>query len=160
MDIIEKIVAGHRGISEKRDILSKLVRSLDSDAFFWDKAEEISTFFQKEVREHFAMEEAVLFPVLKKVLTAAELAIFKQIEAEHAPILQKLNGFKVVAENHKRYPSKITREQMIKSAFEIIEAISAHASKEDENLFPLVKVKFRSEDLREMEGLYFKFLKV
>ena len=160
MDIIEKLVAGHRGLSEKRDILSKLVKALDTDAFFWDRAEEISVFFKKEVREHFAIEEKVLFPVLKKTLTGKELEYLKEIETEHAPILIKLNGFQIVAENHRRYASKATRENMIKSAFEIIEAITDHAAKEDKHLLPLVKEKFHAEETREMENLYFKFIKI
>lgn len=160
MDIIEKLIAGHRGLSEKRDILSKLVKALDSDAFFWDRAEDISSFFSKEVREHFSIEEKVLFPVLKKALTGKESESLKEIEAEHAPILIKLNGFQIVAENHRRYASKATRDNLIKSAFEIIEDIAAHAAKEDECLFPLVKEKFHAEELREMENLYFKFIKI
>ena len=116
--------------------------------------------FKKDIREHFAIEEKVLFPVMKKVLKGEELSLLLKIEEEHAPILNKLDGFSVVADNHTRYASKATREQMVQSACEIIEMVSAHASREDKLLFPLVGRHFRSEDLRELEDLYFKFLKV
>ena len=160
MDVIEKLIAGHRDVFEKRDILSKLIKALDTDAFFWDKADKVSFFFKKEIREHFAMEERVLFPVLKKILAGKDIETLSEIETEHVSIIKKLDGFNIVSDNHQRYASKVTREHLIRSAFELIEVISAHAEKEDKRLFPLIKEKLGAENRRELEELYFKFLKV
>jgi len=160
MDVIEKIIAGHRVVFEKRNMLTDLVKMLDNDPFFWDKAEDITRFFKKEIREHIAMEEKILFPVFKKSLSGAELDILIEIETEHKPIINRLDGFNVIAENHRLYPSKATREHMVESACGIIETISSHAQKEDEKLFPYIKESFREEHLRELEDLYFRFMKI
>lgn len=160
MDIVELIVAGHRHLDEKRDLLSKLLKMLDNDAFFWDKAEKIDFFFRKEVQEHFAMEEKVLFPVMKKVLKGCEIETLEAIELEHGPILKNLAELKAVADSHLRFASKATREPMVKAAFELVELIAAHAKKEDERLFPLIKERFNPVDFSELETLYFSYLKV
>jgi len=160
MDIVEKIIAGHRVVDEKRDMLSKLVNMLDTDPFFWDKAEKIEFFFKKELVEHFALEERVLFPVLKKVLTGRELEILKEIEREHVPLSQKLNELRSFSVSHMRYASKATREPMIKSACELVEKIVSHAAREDKELFPGLKARLSPENNRELEDLYFKYLKV
>jgi len=160
MDVIEKIVAGHRHIFEKKDLLSKLIAALDSDAFFWDKAPKIVFFFKKEIREHIEMEEKVLFPVLKKALDADGLEALREIELEHNPILKRIDAFNILAENHVLFSSKASREPMVEAACGLIEVIAAHAGKEDKLLFPLIKDALRPEHRRELEALYFSFIQV
>ena len=160
MDVVERIIAGHRLVDEKKDILKKLVKMLDNDAFFWDNAVKIEYFFKIEVREHFVMEEKVLFPVMKKVLKAQEREVLKEIELEHGPIILKLTEFQAISGSHLRYASKATREPMVKAACELIEMIMAHAKKEDKHLFPLIRERFDPENYTQLEDLYFKFLKV
>jgi hemerythrin-like domain-containing protein len=160
MDVVEQIIAGHRVVDEKRDMLSKFAKMLDTDPFFWDKAEKIEFFFKKELIEHFALEEKVLFPVLKKVLKGRELEILKAIEQEHAPLAQKLNELRSFSTNHMRYASKATREPMIKSACELLEKIAAHAQKEDTELFRGLKDKLTPENNQELDELYFEYLKI
>lgn len=160
MDIVEKIIAGHAVVHEKRDILSKLVKMLDTDPFFWDKAEKIEYFFQKEIVEHFALEEQVLFPVLKKVFNGQLLETLKAIELEHVPLARKLNELRMFTVNHMRYSSRATREPMIKAACELIEKMAKHSDREDKELYNDLRNKLSSENNRELEDLYFKFIKV
>ena len=56
MDVIEKLIAGHREVREEIDILNKLVKMSNSDAFAWDDVFKISNFFEKEVKEYFRLE--------------------------------------------------------------------------------------------------------
>ena len=115
MDVIEKLIAGHREAKEEIDILDKLVKMSNSDAFAWDNVFKISDFFEKEVREHFRLEEIVLFPVMKNVLPGAEQNILAEITDEHKPILWKFDDFKKMAERHKKISSKNSREDFVSS---------------------------------------------
>ncbi|OGS39296.1 MAG: hypothetical protein A2551_06980 [Elusimicrobia bacterium RIFOXYD2_FULL_34_30] len=160
MDIIEKLIAGHHEVKERVDILSKVVKTLDSDAFIWDNVLKISSFFDKEVKEHFKLEEKVLFPIMKKVLPKEKQEILKEIELEHKPILKMLEEFKKIAEKHSNLSSRLIRENFIAISHDIIENLIAHARKEDENLFPLIKIYFSKENYKELEDAYFKYLKV
>ncbi|MBN1383454.1 MAG: hemerythrin domain-containing protein [Elusimicrobia bacterium] len=160
MDVIEKLVAQHTGIKEQLDILNKLIRMIDSDAFIWDNVVKVSDFFNREARQHFILEERVLFPVLKKVLPQDKQKILTEIELEHRPILDKLVEFEKIAKKHSKLQSYDSRENFIKTSHDIIESLISHAKKEDEKLFPLIKSLFKPENYREFEDLYFKYLEV
>lgn len=160
MDVIEKLIAGHREVREEIDILNKLVKMSNSDAFAWDDVFKISNFFEKEVKEHFRLEEIVLFPVMKNVLPLSEQNILTEIKDDHKPILEKFDDFKKMAERHKKISSKNSREDFVNSSKAIIDSFIPHAKKEDIKLFPLVRKYFRAENYKQLEEMYFKFLKV
>jgi hemerythrin-like domain-containing protein len=160
MDVIEKLIAGHIEVRERLDFLNKLIQMSKADAFAWDDVFKISNFFKTEVIDHFHLEERVLCPVMRKVLPSDDQIILDEIEAEHKPILRLMEKFKTISEKHSKLFSKETREQFVKISKEIIEILIPHAKKEDEKLFPLVKKYFRSEDYKQLEDLYFKYLKV
>lgn len=160
MDVIEKLIAGHRETKEEIDLLDKLVKLSNSDAFAWDDVFKISIFFEKEVKEHFRLEEMVLFPVMKNVLPLSEQNILTEIKDEHKPILVKLDDFKKMAERHKKISSKNSREDFVNSSKAVIDLLIPHAKKEDIKLFPLVRKYFKTENYKELEEMYFKYLKV
>ncbi|MHB9155255.1 MAG: hemerythrin domain-containing protein [Endomicrobiales bacterium] len=157
MDVVEQFIAGHREIAERNDILKKLVSMADNDAFFWDNALKLSGFFKKEVREHFRMEEKVLFPVLRKALPEEKRGALDRIEKDHAPLLKKLSEFEALSSGHLRYPSKATREELARTAGALLDALLKHAREEDVELFPFMRGEFKSEHYKELEELYFKF---
>lgn len=159
MDIVEKLVRGHRGLFEREDIIVRLSRAIDNDAFFWDSAVKVSEFFRKEVRQHFAMEEHVLFPVLRRALPADKLPVLDAIEGEHGPLREKLAHFEVISQGHNRFPSRVTREELVRAAQDILEPLLEHARREDRELFPLVNGALAPEDCRELERLYAGFSK-
>lgn len=160
MDVIEKLIAGHRETKEEVDLLDKLVKMSNSDAFAWDDVFKISEFFEKEVKEHFRLEEVVLFPVMKNILHGSEQNILTEITDEHKPILGKFDNFKKMAERHKKISSKNSREDFVSSSRAIIDSLIPHAKKEDVKLFPLVRKYFRAENYKQLEEMYFKYLKV
>ena len=160
MDVIEKFINDHSEVKEEIDILEKIVNLLNSDAFSWNNVFKISSFFDKEVKEHFRLEEQVLFPVMKKVLPSDKQKILAEIEKEHRPILSKLDAFRKIAEKHSEFLARNTQENFIRISHEIIESIIPHAKKEDEQLFPLAKIYFKPDNWKQLEEMYFKYLKV
>ena len=83
MDVIEGLIAGHRDVGERRDVMEKLAKNINNDALFWEDAFKIMKFMDTEARKHFAIEEKVLFPVARKVFPPAKLALFTELEADH-----------------------------------------------------------------------------
>ncbi|MDD5688043.1 MAG: hemerythrin domain-containing protein [Elusimicrobia bacterium] len=160
MDVIEKLIVGHVLVKERLDLLDKIVKMIDSDAFVWDNVSKVSDFFEKEIKVHFHIEENILFPVAKKVLPKGEQKILFEIEGEHKSILKKIEIFKQVAEKHSKLLTKDTRKDFIEISQDIIENLLAHAQKEDDKLFPLIKQFFTSENYKKVEDLFFKYLKI
>jgi len=158
MDIVEMLVAGHRDIVERKDLIEKLDAVVKNEPEFWQHAANVSAFFRKELREHMELEEKVLFPVMKKALPAKEQAILKQILAEHAPILKKLNESERLFGNFSKEPSQQLKESLLASYIHVMDLILSHAKLEDERLFPLVSRYFGEGHIREMEKLYFERL--
>lgn len=157
MDIVAKLVTGHRDLFERQDVLVKLSQAIDNDAFFWDSAVKVSEFFDKEVRQHLEIEERVLFPVMRKALPADKLSVLDGIEKEHGPLGEKLTNFETISKSHNRFPSKVTREEMVRAAQDVLEPLLDHARREDQELFPLIKDTFRAEHYQELEQRYRMF---
>ncbi|OGS09393.1 MAG: hypothetical protein A2204_04620 [Elusimicrobia bacterium RIFOXYA1_FULL_47_7] len=118
----------------------------------------MTKFFKKEVREHFAIEESVLFPLLEKILPPDVLDNLSEIENEHGPIIKKLDELDRISLQHLKYPSKTTRELFVKVCGEIIELLLPHARREDGDIFPAVRKIFSDANYRELENLYFKYM--
>ncbi|OGS44911.1 MAG: hypothetical protein A2539_04345 [Elusimicrobia bacterium RIFOXYD2_FULL_34_15] len=160
MDVIERFIAQHKAVKERLDILEKITKMIDSDTSIWDNVHKMSGFFDKEVKEHFHLEEEVLFPIIRRKLPSDKQKILTEIEAEHKPILKKLDEFKEMSAKHKKLSSRISRENFIKISMDIIESMITHANKEDEKLFPIAKEFLDFENYKELEQLYFKYLNI
>lgn len=161
MDAIEKIIAGHRDVREREDILQKLIKMVDHDVFFWDNALKVAAFFDREVYRHLDIEENVLFPVMRKVIPPTDVEnLLSTFEEEHIPIREKIRQFGTIAREHTHHPSKSTREHVVKLSREIIEVLVPHAQKEDDLLFNLVHRFFKPEDYHEVAERYGKYLAV
>ncbi len=158
MDVIEKLIAGHREVREREDFARKLFAAIDNEAFFWDNALQVEGFFAKEIKEHFEIEEQVLFPLLHKILPQDKLAALDGIEKEHAPIMARFAEFEQIVKQHTRFPSKSTREYFVKVCGEMLELVSAHAHREDRELFSLLRSVFGSAHYKELEEAYFAYI--
>src|SRR3989339_423439 len=151
MDIIEKLIADHQQVREQTFVAEKLASLIDSNAFFWDNATAVQRFFEKEVREHFASEERVLFPVLRQVVSDWERTMLEKIESEHVQILKLLNELSDISKQHIRYPSKSTREFFVKVCAKILDILMPHARREDEELYPVINKRFTDAHYRQLE---------
>ncbi|MFH1368501.1 MAG: hemerythrin domain-containing protein [Elusimicrobiota bacterium] len=160
MDVIENLIAGHREVFEKKDLLAKLAASINNDAFFWDNVPKIQVFFNKEVKQHFELEEKVLFPEMKKIVPKEDQGKIAEIENEHKPILEIIAQLDGAMEEHSKNPNKSTRERVADVAGRLMEKLIPHAQKEDAELFPMVRKYFKAGNFIKLEAAYFKFLGV
>lgn len=160
MDVIESLVAGHRDMAERKDIMQKLARNLNDDAFFWDDAFKVVNFFDTEVKKHFEIEEKVLFPVIMKLCPKESCGRIAEIAAEHAPIIKQVEELERIARSHASSPDKNSREKLAKTAGNILELVIMHAHHEDSELFPLIKKWFKSGDYAELEENYYRLIGV
>lgn len=160
MDIIEDLIAGHREVRERKDMLKKLAANINNDAFFWDNTHKIMNFFDNELVRHFELEERVLFPVLKNALPDDKKCVVDETIREHGPINQKLAGLKTLIRDLGIKADKGSRERITTVSGDLLESLILHAYKEDSDIFPLVKQHFTREHFIMMEELYFKFIGV
>lgn len=160
MDVIESLVAGHRDVAERKDLMQKLAKNINDDAFFWEDAFKVVNFFNREVRKHFEIEEKVLFPVMKKLCPKESCGRIDEIQAEHIPILAQISKLEKIASEHASSPDKKTRERLAETAGNIMELIILHAHREDAELFPLIKKWFKSGDYAELEENYYRLIGV
>ena len=159
MDVIEKLIADHQQVREQTFVAEKLASLVDKEAFFWDNAIAVERFFEKEVREHFAIEERVLFPILRRVVSDWERTMLEKIESEHVQIMKLLNELSGISRQHIRYPSKSTRELFLSVCAKILDILMPHARREDEELYPVIKKRFTDAYYRELEENFHSFKK-
>jgi hemerythrin-like domain-containing protein len=159
MYVLETLIAGHRDIVEQEYFLTKLVNWSGSERSFIDGVNKASGYFGNEVRQHMQLEEKVLFPVMKKVLPADKRHIISNLEAEHKAISEKQRMFGVEAAALCRNCNPEIKKNLADLSKEILKIVIPHARREYEILAPLINAYFKSDDYKEVEDLYFKFIK-
>ncbi len=160
MDAIAKLIAGHRDIREREDLVKKLVTMIDVDAFFWDNAIKVSRFFEVEILNHLDLEEKVLFPVMRGRFSAEKCAIIDELEKEHVILRGKIGAFAALARGIDCSAQSLTRQEIVKYSKEILDIALPHGKREDDELLALITVLFQPEDFRTLETRYFNFLGV
>lgn len=136
-DIVLKLMRNHKNIKENVDVLKSFPRVLDSEKQ-WKQMSRIEKYFSDNLKQHFELEETVLFP--KIISTHGEDEVkntIKTLVQEHRVITAKMDGIgemiaKCVFPLHKEEIEEINR-----SLGDIMATMLAHAKIEDEKIFSL-----------------------
>jgi hemerythrin-like domain-containing protein len=104
----------------------------------------LAAYLQREVIQHFALEEQALFPVLARHLgqTEGPLAV---MNSEHASFRELLGSLDAAV--RARDPG---REESC--AHEIIDLLRSHIAKEDQVLFPMALQLLRPDEQCEVDA--------
>ncbi len=138
-DPLSRLIKYHEDVSEYLEIIAEALGFL-FDEQAWIKIEQIKDFFERNVIEHFKFEEEIVFPlVLLKVATPDSIKLILELQKEHGSILKELEEFqKIISENGFPF-DKETSTKLNVDGRKILDSLLPHASKEDDNLVPILK---------------------
>lgn len=138
-DLLDKLVNDHEKVSEFVDNL-KGILDLIHDKEAWRKIKPIEDFFNKNVTAHFAFEEKNIFPVcLLKFATPETVQLILELQKEHGTISTKLEEFQSIASKKTAPYDEDTISQLNILGRKIFDLLLNHASKEDDNLLPILE---------------------
>ena len=99
----------------------------------------LASFYQREVRPHFAYEEQCLFPALLRLEPDPELADrLGEFEREHAVLLEKLDP--LIEDLRSVAAGELSGPQLVdisRRARLVIDLMLLHAAQEDDLMLPL-----------------------
>jgi hemerythrin-like domain-containing protein len=158
IDVIEKILIGHRDISEKKDFMDRFLRARGDERDPGAAAKSIASFFQNEVREHIRLEEQILFPVVRAAVADEATEMIGQLEYEHKRIQREIDELlRLLAEPVSGLPG--LQEHVAASIVRLLEEVLAHAKREDNELFSWVRNNFGTKEQADLERRYFSYIR-
>ena len=99
----------------------------------------LGEFFKKYIIAHFNYEDREVFPHILKQGLATEKKFIRSLEAEHAAILADVEAFLGFLEKAQVDPARAAFGEMETLSQKIIVRVLRHSSREDADLFPLIK---------------------
>jgi len=138
-DLLDRLVNDHEKVSEFVEDL-KGILDLIHDKEVWRKVKPIEDFFNQNVTVHFALEEKNVFPVcLLKLATPETVKLILELQKDHGIISSKVEEFMNIAAKKTTSNEKDTSSQLNFLGRNIFDLLLNHASKEDDNLFPILE---------------------
>lgn len=158
MDPIEVIKAGHEKIKEQSILMDTLISAAYNEDFEFDNALHAVEYLEKELYDHFKLEELVLFPVARKSVPNEACQLMDSLEKTHGEILAKVKEFEDFSTKQTWHSSKSSLDSFVNFGREIFKELLEHANIEDTKLFADVIKYCSKNDYLEMQKLYAKYL--
>ncbi|MBL7082968.1 MAG: hemerythrin domain-containing protein [Candidatus Aminicenantes bacterium] len=138
-DLLDKLINDHEEVSEYVENL-KGILDLIHDKEAWRKIKPIEDFFNKNVTAHFAFEEKNVFPVcLLKFATPETVKLILELQKEHGIISSIVEEFMNITAKKTASYDEDTSSQLNFLGRKIFDLLLNHASKEDDNLLPILE---------------------
>ena len=138
-DPLVRLIKDHEQVSEFLENIGEVLKFLD-DEEAWKKIKPVEAFFQQNIVGHFKFEEEKVFhPLLLKMATSELIKLILDLQREHGIILSKLEEFQRIVSEKASLPDKEINTRLNIVGREIIDILLAHASKEDDELFPIIE---------------------
>jgi hemerythrin-like domain-containing protein len=139
MDPLMRVIKDHEKVSEFLEDMRQVMNFLhDKEA--WSKVKPIEDFFQQNIIDHFEFEEKKVFPaILSKVATPESIRLILELQREHGIILAKLEEFQRIVSNSVIPLDEEKSAELNLVARKIIDILLIHASKEDDNILPVLE---------------------
>jgi hemerythrin-like domain-containing protein len=139
MDPLIRLIKDHEKVSEFLEDMREVMSFLhDKEA--WSKVKPIEDFFQQYIIAHFEFEEKIVFPaILSKAATPETIKLILELQREHGIILAKLEEFQRIVSNSVIPVDEKTSAELNFVARKIIDILLMHASKEDDNMLPILE---------------------
>ncbi len=146
IDPLKRLLNYHEEVSEYVENLGEILalRYAKED---WNKIRRIENFFGRNVTDHFAFEEKIIFPaILSGVATPESKTLILELRKEHKVMLKELQEFRNIIS-----AGTISLEEKAKVRLNVVgerimDSLLRHASKEDDKLLPILKKNRRIFD--------------
>ena len=137
IDPLLRLIKYHEDISEFLENLEEILDFLHEEEF-WSKIKQIENFFKRNVIDHFKFEEKMVFPaVLSRAATPDSIKLILELQREHGLMLKELEGFQKIISEIQFDKERHARLNIV--VRKIIDNLLAHASKEDNELLPILQ---------------------
>jgi iron-sulfur cluster repair protein YtfE (RIC family) len=138
-DPLIRLIKDHEKVSEFLEDMREVMTFLhDKEA--WRKLKPIEDFFQRNIVSHFKFEEKIVFPaILSKAATPEAIKLILELQKEHGMILTKLEEFQSIVSKSVIPFDEKTEAELNLVARKIIDILLMHASKEDDNMLPILE---------------------
>ncbi|HIE27477.1 TPA: hemerythrin domain-containing protein [Candidatus Poribacteria bacterium] len=137
-ETLMKLINDHEDVSEYLEVLEEILGFLHEEEA-WSQVKQIEDFF-KRVISHFEFEEKTVFPgVLSEYATSETIKLILELQKEHGIILKELEEFqKIISENTIPLDKEMNARLNVVGRG-IIDRFLTHASKEDDELLPILQ---------------------
>ncbi|MCI5222016.1 MAG: hypothetical protein D3924_04930 [Candidatus Electrothrix sp. AR4] len=138
MDKLTRESNDHGKIIESMFFFEKFLEVITSDNAP-DYIKRLHQFSDEYIVQHFKFEEEKIFPFVLKKGDAEENELIRELQEEHAHILESLAGFKDTISSYGSQPTREQVKKILTASEAVISMILVHTRKEDEQLFPTIK---------------------
>lgn len=139
VDPLKRLIKDHEDVSEYLESLREILGFLDNREA-WSKVKPIENFFERNLIDHFEFEEKTVFPaILSRAATPESTKLILELQREHGSILKELEEFqKIISESTIPLDREMNARLNIVGR-KIIDSLLLHASREDDELLPVLK---------------------
>ena len=135
---LNKIIEDHKNFSEYVENIKEILGFLDNKEA-WAKVETIEDYF-KRIIDHFEFEEEKVFAAcMLKCNSLENIKLILELQKEHGIISAKIEEFRRLKPENVTSIEKETFTKINVAGREIFDIILAHASKEDDELLPIIE---------------------
>ncbi len=140
VDPLKRVIVDHEKVSEYSENLSA-IREILHTKEVWDRITPVVDFLKRNVSDHFEFEERVVFPaILSEIGTPEARELILELQEQHETMLKELQRFrKMVPDNAVPSLDRKTNVRLYGIVRSITDALLKHASKEDDELLPILR---------------------
>ena len=139
VDPLVRLIEDHEDVSEYLENLEEVLGFLHEEET-WSKIKPIEDFLKRNLVEHFEFEEKIVFPaILSGCATPESIKLILELQREHGIMLKGFEEFQKITSENVLPLDKETNVRLNVVGRDIIDSLLAHASKEDDELLPILK---------------------
>lgn len=104
------------------------------------KIEKVVDFFKDKILEHFKWEERYVFPVVSSLGDSEFKQLAEELRAEHVAMTKNFDVLvDIVVQHGFHFTEEQIKQRFVKTSKALIQAMLAHADKEDAELYPFIQ---------------------
>jgi iron-sulfur cluster repair protein YtfE (RIC family) len=139
VDPIKRLINDHEEVTEYAENLKEMLTILNNPEIL-DKINSIKGFFDRNLVEHFAFEEDIIFPVIKsKIVTKHTELLIHELLVDHDILKAGLKDFTALFDSSMLSHSNEFLVEMSKIGQGVTERLLRHAAREDDELLPILR---------------------
>lgn len=137
-DVLLKEAEQHGHISEMMAFFQRAYPLVNNDTSLKQMAA-LGKFFKEYIVDHFQYEEQAIFPRILKAGIPEEKIFIESLQGEHVALLADVHAFDLLFAKAGPDPDPDLLRRLEVSSQKIIARVLRHASREDADLFPLMR---------------------
>ncbi len=143
--MLEIFIQEHEEALAKLQALEEIKKGVELEEKWPVNINDITNFFDNNLKRHFRIEEFAIFPVLARFIKAEDSSMAALVE-DHKQMKKRFTDLHRIMDNPD--PQKT---EFFEAGNDIIKTLSEHIKKEDTDIFSLARELFKEPQLKEIE---------